>query len=203
MNTSEQQAEELSALIDDELSREEAERAIDALLSDHRLKQQWHAGQIVRDVLQGRDVLATTDLAARVRQALDDSTNVVAIAQTQDLPPAIATKTSYWPRIALAASVALAAVLTVIAVRELAPSASAPQIAQAPVVTNNTDRIVVAGQSTQASDPGARTRLTWNDPRPDVAARLNGYLLNHSQYQSTGVQGMLPYARVVGYEPYD
>jgi len=47
----------------------------------------------------------------------------------------------------------------------------------------------------------AATRLTWNDARPGVEARLNGYLLTHNEYLAGGVRGMLPYARIVGYDP--
>ena len=42
--------------------------------------------------------------------------------------------------------------------------------------------------------------MMWADARPAVEARLNGYLLNHNEYLAEGVRGMLPYARVVGYD---
>jgi len=44
--------------------------------------------------------------------------------------------------------------------------------------------------------------LQW-DAQPEVEARLNGYLVSHSEYLGNGMRGMLPYARIVGYDSSD
>ena len=41
--------------------------------------------------------------------------------------------------------------------------------------------------------------IRWNTSQ-QVERRLNNYLLNHSEYISTSPRGMMPYARIVGYE---
>lgn len=56
------------------------------------------------------------------------------------------------------------------------------------------------GPLEQERSATALTRMTWNDARPAVEARLNDYLLDHNEYLADGVRGMLPYARVVGYD---
>jgi hypothetical protein len=63
--------------------------------------------------------------------------------------------------------------------------------------------VVVAARDEPGAlrDGAALTRMTWNDAAPAVEKRLNGYLLNHNEYLSGGVRGLLPYARVVGYDP--
>lgn len=40
----------------------------------------------------------------------------------------------------------------------------------------------------------------WDVNQPAVEARLNAYLVNHSEYLGHGMHGMLPYARIVGYD---
>jgi hypothetical protein len=61
----------------------------------------------------------------------------------------------------------------------------------------------LAARSNKGVPRTERTRMTWNDARPAVEARLNAYLLNHNEYLAGGVRGMLPYARVVGYDARD
>jgi hypothetical protein len=43
-------------------------------------------------------------------------------------------------------------------------------------------------------------RLQWNTTEPAVAKRLNGYLVNHSEYLDGPMRGLHPYARIVGYD---
>ena len=55
---------------------------------------------------------------------------------------------------------------------------------------------LVAGRSVQTTSTSNR----WDVEQPAVEAKLNEYLVNHSEYTGYGVQGMLPYARIVSYD---
>ena len=46
------------------------------------------------------------------------------------------------------------------------------------------------------------SRLQWIGVAPDAEARLNVYLVNHSEYAGNGVRGMHPYVRIVGYRSF-
>jgi len=86
---------------------------------------------------------------------------------------------------AVAASVALIAVLTVSSLREtatdLVPELASSQ-AGVPVVARVSDE-------------------QWDRIEPGIDKRLTGYLVNHNEYAaSRGVQGVMPYVRIVGFE---
>jgi hypothetical protein len=40
----------------------------------------------------------------------------------------------------------------------------------------------------------------WSATQPTIEARLNRYLVTYSESAGYGVSGMMPYARVVGYD---
>lgn len=198
----EDKASAVSALMDGELPRARAERALDALLDDPALREQWRVSHAASDALNGRYVAGGDALAERVRRAIDSEpvAHPAVHARRWSVQP--------WLGVAMAASLAVAALLVVRGLDTHAPGSQAvPQVVTAPSepspATVAGGGVVPVATTSVDEDSAALTRLTWNDPRPDVAKRLNGYLLNHNQYQATGVQGMLPYARVVGYEPYD
>jgi sigma-E factor negative regulatory protein RseA len=87
--------------------------------------------------------------------------------------------------LAIAASVAA---LAVFAVRSL-PTATIPEQTQ--------QLASVAAAPQYPRDPGTR----WDRTQPEVAARLNTYMLNHSGHAETaGMQAVLPYVRIVGYD---
>ena len=116
--------------------------------------------------------------------------------------------------LALAASVAMVAV---IATQQalLDRPALTPQTVAATAPAVPVDSAQLAGFNTVSSKAPALsetqrlrdearsvalTRMTWNDAGPGVEARLNAYLLNHNEFMVGGLRGMLPYARVVGYD---
>jgi sigma-E factor negative regulatory protein RseA len=86
--------------------------------------------------------------------------------------------------LAVAASVALVAVLAVTSVREQAVE-TVPRLA-----------------STQTGAPAARgSEELWERIEPRIDKRMAAYLVNHNEYAaSRGVQGVMPYVRIVGYE---
>lgn len=196
--------ESLSALVDGELSRAQAERVLDALSRDPALREQWRRHHLISAVLCGDgDVASGADgLAQRVAAGLDAAP---VLSATRRVPR----RGRSWVPVALAASLALAAVLASLA--WLDPSGN--MIGERPVIAGDgaaasaPDSSIAdatpSGTAQGNADAVARARMTWNDTRPAIEARLNAYLLNHNEYLAGGVRGMLPYARVVGYDARD
>lgn len=195
--------ESLSALMDGELTRAQAEQVIDAVLQDPGLREQWRRHHLISAVLSGHagPWSGSDDLAARVAAGLDAE------------PPSLAAHRApryrrAWVPAALAASAAVVAVVAGLALIEEGDEAIAPRsvgatIAASDAVSSAPAKVAAATapEPARAAAGAERTRMTWNDARPAVEARLNGYLLDHNEYLAGGVRGMLPYARVVGYGP--
>jgi sigma-E factor negative regulatory protein RseA len=199
--------ENTSALVDGELDRRSAAETIDALLDDDTLRAHWSRYHLVRDVLRRKaSAEAGSELCERVSSVLADEP--LHFGQP-------ARHTGRWRAalkpaagLALAASVAVVAVL---AVRSMGPPGVEPERAAAPS-TRVAASVPVLGervtpvasgspQVLQAQAPAAGLRrLQWTTSEPAVAQRLNGYLVNHSEYLDGAMKGMHPYARIVGYD---
>jgi negative regulator of sigma E activity len=92
---------------------------------------------------------------------------------------------------AIAASVAMVAVLSVSSLRQ-SETPVVPTLAVVPPV----NEIATTVTQVNATDGEQWERL---DPRIDK--RLAGYLVNHNEYAaSRGVQGVMPYVRIVGHD---
>lgn len=194
----------VSALMDGELPPAKAQRAVDAMLQDPALKKQWADHHAISDALNGQHSAGADLLAERVRDALD--------AEPVPLKPPPARKSgSTKHRLALAASVAAVAIVTTLTFRGLSEngipdSPSGVTAGSTPTHETPHDTPTPSADTTTivtASVDDSATRLSWGKAQPQVEQRLNGYLLTHNEYLATGVRGMLPYARVVGYEPQD
>ena len=214
--------ESLSALMDGELPPDEARRVLDAVLEDPALRARWAAWQRVGAALAGQHPARSGDLAARVQAALESEPRpaVRTPPVAAPVPPAPARpRRGHGARrvLALAASGAAVAVLVaVVATRERtppAPLAQAPAthdappgpLAQAPDVQPAPPEPLPRAPASPAApaapaDAAATQRMAWDDAGPAVSRRLNAYLLNHNDYLSGGVRGLLAYARVVGYD---
>ncbi len=168
----------LSALVDDELTGEQQVEVLERLVTNPGLREKWGRYHTISQIINngGGDVLQGDGLANSIRDRL--ATQVVAfeprpsVAKDGRLP---------WVRplvgLALAASVAA---IAIVSVRPIDPESGAP-------------RIEAVAQ--------AKSPLRWDVSQPTVEARLNRYLVNHSEYMNRGVYGMHPYARIVGYQP--
>ena len=181
--------EQLSALVDDELSDVEQPLLLGRLQRDPELRACLGHYQLIGEVMRGVGTTATLGVADRVQQALDDDA------------PLGASQTVWWKPaagLAVAASVALVAVLTVTSLNDtstdnmpvLASADVAP--ATAPVVASDPALVRVSEMTGEAQ---------WDRLDPSIDKRLSGYLVNHNQYAvSRGVQGVMPYVRIVGHD---
>ena len=183
---SEQIREQLSALLDGELPAQEQSLLLARLARDPDLRARWSNYQLIGDGLRkGLPAQVDLDFADRVMRAIDD------------LPAQPAGKSSAVLRVlkplvglAVAASVAVVAVLAVQQSRTLTPGTAQVAINQ-PAQPEAYARVQGTRWQTQ---PG-------NVQAPQVDTRLNEYLVNHSEYATSGgMPGMLPYVRVVGYD---
>ncbi len=184
--------EQLSAFMDGELDAEPARFLLHRFLQDTEMRGRWYRYHLVRETLR-RGLPAAVDcgFAARVFGRLDSRTGRTP-PRLRSLPPLIARPLA---GLAVAAAVATVAVL---GFQYVGPTIqpAAPLAAR-----------VSAGAAAPGFEPTAVTETGATAAVPAAvadaeAARLNAYLVNHSEYAGgPGMGGMLSYVRIVGYDP--
>ncbi len=215
------QAEQLSALMDDELSEFELRRLLrhlDSVDGDEQANADgadtWHRYHLIGAVIRGEALSARgIDIAARVSQRLAD-----------EAPLAAGVKRRHPAWLKPLAGAAIAASVATLTVLNLSPTQSdegdagiGPRVVERPAAS-------VAGPPAPAalldnagilpvSSDGWRVQTVgthWQrqaDPHADGSVsidekRLNRYLLEHSEFERQhGVGGFMPYASFVGYDP--
>ena len=184
--------EQLSALADDELNDVEQPLLLGRLQRDAELRACLGRYQLIGEVMRGTGATATLGIAGRVQQALAGDMPVSARATEQ---------MALWKPVAglaVAASVALVAVLTVTSVNEN-PANNVPALATADLAPVVAPVLTPGPAVTQVSDISGDPR--WDRLDPSIDKRLSGYLVNHNEYAaSRGVQGVMPYVRIVGHD---
>lgn len=197
---SEQSREQISALMDGEPGDENL-YTLNALISNKEFRESWCRYHLIGETLRG-NLPSHYDphLAERISMAIKDEPVIAApktgrFSLTDFFKPALG--------FAIAASVTVAVVIGVrqisevpsldttqsVAIQQQSPSINSPVSQQARVAT----------VSTVADKPQQVVR-TYKTPT-DAQSRLNRYLVNHNEYRTnTGVQGMLPYVRIVAHE---
>lgn len=173
MNT--ESREHLSSFMDGEVSQETGRFLVRRLGADGDLRQAWASYHLIRDCLRHQDGhISQVDLSGRVREALS-SEPVVTVgirAGSGWFKPVVG--------VALAASVALVAVLTVSngnSPGNVPANAERPEAAFTEPFTSPN-----IGTRTPVSQP---VNLSGRDPQAN--AKMNTYLLRH--YQLTGESG--------------
>jgi sigma-E factor negative regulatory protein RseA len=181
-------SEQISALVDDELHAPALRQALEQLRRDVDLQGRWSRYHLISDTLHANFASArAASLHLRVHEALEQEPTLLAPRRKPRLP-ALAKQVA---GVAIAASVAAVAILTV-QQADLQPGGAEP----APV------------QMAQASRPAPLVQLTSTGRQAvltaasaDARGRLNAYLVNHNEYSvSSGMQGVLPYVRIVSNE---
>ena len=167
--------EQLSALVDDELPGSEHDLLLRRIESDDQLYQRLSRYQLISDALQSH-------LPERVDPAF--SRRVKDLLRSE---PALSRYSRLASLARPAAGLAVAASVAVMAVMSL-QSAQQETSSPAEVVASTPP----AGDFLRVSDePGNQS----------VDRKLDIYLVNHNEYAvNRGMQGMLPYVRIVGHE---
>ncbi|MGB5259466.1 MAG: sigma-E factor negative regulatory protein [Gammaproteobacteria bacterium] len=171
--------EQISALVDDELDVAEQGLLLRQLARDESLLRQFARYQLVSDALQDNlPERIDPDFHVRIQTALQgEAAPHAAPAGTH-----LGRLAKPLAGLAVAASVAVVAVLSLQSVRDTT-SQSAPVVASAPAPA---DYIRAEGQS-----PTAISATPTRD--------LDAYLVNHNEFAANqGMRGMLPYVRFLG-----
>lgn len=170
--------EQISALVDDELEEQEQALLLRQLENNAELSGRLSRFQIISDALQNHlPETLNSGFQARVQAALADEPPV----QRQRSGFSVLFKPA--AGLALAASVAMVAVLSLQSTRQEGPEA-VPAVASAP--THDSYIRAAADDSVPSSEPAT------------VPQNLEIYLANHSEYAVS--RGMLPYVRLVGHD---
>lgn len=199
--------EQLSAFLDDALDGDELKDFMQDLkrssIADGEQLQRY---QMIRDVLKDElDQSSFIDISAAVHRAIEqDSADVIAAPSVRS---ASIFDFSAWLRplsgLAIAASVAMVTVVTVRVVSNDADEAVQTQLADTRISSP-----VVPVQPIVPVNPDLLQHIhvasTVDIEKENLLheQQLRDYMMNHSEYagQST-IQGMMPYARVVSFNP--
>lgn len=178
--------EQLSALVDGEYEQAELDLLFRRVSRDSALKDRWERYHFISDTIQQHlPETVNLDFSRQVMAAIADDEVDSEDAEVLD-EESPATYRTPWLRpligFALAASVASVTVVNI--------DLDSDSVADAdPQVDNSTS-------SPAALDPGVGGFDT-----PQFDQRLSAYLVNHSEYVSmNGVNGVIPYVRMVGYQ---
>jgi sigma-E factor negative regulatory protein RseA len=169
----------VSALADGELSGTELGKALDSLRRDKHLQDSWSRYHLIRDTLHSNlESGVDASLHARISVALEQEPVLLAPQRTQR------------PWLRHAAGLAVAASVTGIAVLGIR------QMNQEEAVPMATMAEVMQPQNVVRLEKPSLASATV----PDENEKLAPYLVNHNEYSvSSGMHGMLPYVRIVGY----
>lgn len=182
--------EQLSAWMDGELPTEEVPLLLKRVEEDRALRLRLERYHLIRDAMKGG---LPEMFSNRMADRLDEELRGDAPAQTGAAMLAGGQRSWRKPLVGfgIAASVALFALLGIRANGPLTPGPAAVQ-----QIAAQTPRAPVSVPIRRAS---SATR--WEAADPEVARRLNDYLVNHSEYASSaGMRGVPPHARIVGYD---
>lgn len=223
----EKNREQLSALVDDELSAHEQNAALRHLSADDEQLKTWDHYNLIGDAIRGEH---TRLKPMGISQAVHDQ---IALEPAILSPNALHKPMSTWVKpavgTAIAASVAVMAILvapkllntnvsdqpTLVEQKTISISPSTFQstvVAARPlsegfgVATVSTERVhPISLAKTAKLSPEQRYAekrgTRWNRIKPAVENRLNSFLVNHQEYApASAMTGMLPYAAFVGYD---
>jgi sigma-E factor negative regulatory protein RseA len=197
--------EQVSALLDSELSDKEASSVLAQISQDQELRQNWERYHIIGDVMRGEMInIKSGDISERVKKQIELEPAIIAIPQKSKAK----SWKSNWVKpaagAALAASVATVVVLNAPGFIDTGDSAqplTAENINTLPpkqFVTVATVNKAVPTPVSSQTIPGTRWK---NLKEPSLESRLNSYLVNHSEYVAPGTgMRVMPYATFVGYD---
>ena len=205
-STARASAADVSALMDNELSRRECDATLGLLADDASLRATWQRYHLMRTALRHEPHYPITgDLAERIAARLDADMPAPArrglglrwpARRPQAAPRPYSRAYKGAAGLALAASVAAVAI---VGVRTLTPvvapgSAVAPQAA-APAPTAESAPVSLA-----AAPQKSRRGIHWDTAQPEVENNLNAFLVQHSEFTRTSGMGVMSYVRIAGYD---
>ena len=191
----EQQQQALSALLDGELPAPQASGLLDAIERDSELCGLWERYHLIGGVLRGEGtVMAYRGVAERTRERVAAEPTVLAPAGPSRRR---ASRIAPFAGVALAASAAFLAVFAVPSLFEPVSTASRDQgVARTERISSGPEASAPVSERFLVSGSAQR----WHIDQPAVRSKLDRLLVSHQEYApATGINGMLPYATLVGY----
>ena len=184
MSNSDDMKGKLSALVDNELNDFDERRVMAALEKDADLRQTWERYHMMRSALhQELEMLIPRNMAERVAAGIIMEPANTGSFRRQRLA-------RYAGTIAIAASVAAIALASI----QWFNSPTASPTASLVAVQSTPENIIRAGT----------TRWDFKQKEPETESALNAFLIEHNEFaSSSGIGGMMPYVRVVGYDNTD
>lgn len=178
-------SEQISALIDDELSEFERARLLRDISRDEELARRWSRYQVIGLAMRREPIAASPELSGRVARALAQSPAHSAEPSARQREPA------GWysaGRVAMAASLVGVLLLGGLAI-DWRP-APAPGVDAAPAAPQ------LALQLARLDDG-----LRWRGVNADQGAALNALLVEHGEFASvSGMNGLSAYTKFVAYD---
>lgn len=171
----------LSALVDGELKGDELVCGLDALRNDPELQQSWCTHHLVRDALSSNlNEGVSAQLHRRISTALKDE------------PTILAPQARKRPWVKQAAGLAIAASVAGIAIIG---------VQQMNGVRGDTGAQLVVEKQEYIRMAPTRVAEKTKKPLNSAGEALDRYLVNHNAYSAnSGIQGVLPYVRIVGHK---
>lgn len=196
-----EQEERVSALADGELDPHQLDALLKRMREDNALRERWARYHLISDALHNNLTRGTQlDISQRVSAAIEQEPVIFAPLWQRALPPRRMVKQ--------AAGVAMAASVTAVAIlgaqwvnRDIPAAVAVPAMASAPATHNSTIELV-AMESAAPQQPQMAQAPAGQQPAEQVWIRnLDSYVVNHNEYSgSSGMHGVLPYARLVSHE---
>lgn len=173
----------ISALADGELQGQELQSALAALRDNPELQESWQAYHVMRDTV-----------SSNLNESVDLQLHQRISAALESEPTVLAPQRRPRPWLKQVAGLAIAASVTgvaIISVQNMNGVDGAPTVAP---LAQQQDYIRMAPAMLAKSEQRKEKAAQSNDS-------LNAYLVNHNEYSAnTGIQGMLPYVRIVGHK---
>ncbi|WP_200285447.1 sigma-E factor negative regulatory protein [Rhabdochromatium marinum] len=211
--------QQLSALVDQDIDPSELDHLLEQLGQDDALRACWGRYHLIGNVLRGEPVSAGVHhVAEQVSRRLDQAAVAapdapVGVMAADPLKPKPSPRRAtgfrdWWPRVSGAGWFPLTgAALTGMAILSailLFPDALGlnrlPERTQTPALAHSGAEAAAPSRSTVIQPP-VDTMQYWSGSRPQLASKLNRFLLGHQERISTSsLKGYLPYATLVSYQ---
>lgn len=187
-------AERWSALVDGEIGADEVRLACARWRSDDRARRDWHAYQLIGDVLRSEDLASAPGrdeaFLRKLRERLADEPVVLA-PEPAKLPMATGRALRRW-RTGAAVAAGFVAVAGVLVAMQMPGRNAEPSLAAAPVPPSPVVPVAVTTAPTGATaiEPAAEQAVLVTDGKLIRDARLDRYLAAHQRFAGTSALGV-------------
>jgi sigma-E factor negative regulatory protein RseA len=195
--------EKLSYLLDD-YPGENPDAALDEVVADVNLQYAMRRYQMIGEAMRHElPASLNTDFHSEVMAKIRDQDSSVAKSEVQKVSSQPASILS-WIKLKPLAGLAVAASVAIVTVALWQPISEPGSNPDALATAEEQKIEKLAGQQVQGGAVPASLGMRWKVPNdtPGLQQKLNGYLVNHTE-SSNSMQGLIPQARVAGFDAQD